>query len=178
MNTPSTTRHWANSVVDGCAGVLLVVCITQPLAREGIGSATSLHELFDLLLGGTLRFGIPRWLGLFGYLPAFGGIAIMIAEATHGRLRTAMRVTGVLIATVSVTILTVAGPWNSPSRLGTGLWLAIAGVAAALVSSALELAHVIGASRSARTTAGELSVPPTTPFTRTTTPSHQSPAST
>lgn len=131
-------HHWLPTLLCGAGGVLLVVCVTQPLAHVGVGSATSFHEVFDLLLDGHLRLGIPRWVGLFGYVPAFGGVAILLAEATVGRLRIVLFLSGLVASALAVGLLAVTGPWSHLDRLGLGLWLGIAGVAVVTVGGLLD----------------------------------------
>jgi hypothetical protein len=131
-------HHWLPSLLCGSGGALLVACVTQPLARIGVGSATSFHEVFDLLLDGHLRLGIPRWVGLLGYVPAFGGVAILLAEATVGRLLIVLFLSGLVSSAVAVGLLAATGPWNHLDRLGLGLWLGIAGVAVATVGGLLD----------------------------------------
>ena len=140
-------HHWLPSLLCGSAGVLLVTCVTQPIARMGVGSATSLHEVFDLLLDGHLRLGIPRWVGLFGYVPAFAGVAILLAEATVGRLRNVLFLSGLVSAALAVGLLAVTGPWNHVDQFGLGLWLGIAGVAVATVGGLLDRLLLIRARR-------------------------------
>lgn len=138
MEHPGLQHHWLPSLLCGAGGVLLVACVTQPLARTGVGSATSFHEVFDLLLDGHLRLGIPRWVGLFGYVPAFGGVAILLAEATVGRLRIALFLSGLVSSALAVGLLAVTGPWHHLDQLGRGLWLGITGVAVATVGGLLD----------------------------------------
>lgn len=121
------------------AAVLLVVSITLPPARSGVASTISLHELFDLLLAGDLPLRIPRWLGIFGYLPALGGGLLLLAEAAQGGLRVVVRSVGLVVAVVSVVAIVVFGPWDAPGNLGTGSWLALAGVGFALAATLIEL---------------------------------------
>lgn len=112
----------------GVGGVLLVFSETLPLAREGIGSATSMHALFDLLLSDTIRVGIPRWLGLFGYAPAIGGVLVMLAEAARGRLQTWLRAVGLLVAGVALAAIAFGGPWRGVSLLGDAVWVGAGGI--------------------------------------------------
>lgn len=98
-----------------------------------------MHELFDLLLSGTIRVGVPRWLGMFGYLPAIGGIFVMLAEATVGRARAAMRMVGIVLAAVAVGAFSIGGPWHSLDQLGLGVRLAAGGLVLAIVGTVVDL---------------------------------------
>ena len=109
----------------------------------GIGSTISTHELFDLMLAGNLPFSIPRWLGLFGYVPVLGGALLLIAEAAQSRIRSAVRLVGVASAVISVGALVFFGPWEVPGELGSGLWLGLIGVAFALLGCAVEAAPAL-----------------------------------
>ncbi len=138
-------RRWVVLAWTVLAATLLVTSVTRPVARTGLGSTLSLHQLFDLVLSGNLPVAVPRWIGLSGYLPAFAGAVLLIAEAATGRLRTGLRIVGLGVATASVTAIVTLGPWEAPGTLGTGAWLALAGVlsgwAGVGVGAAARLAH-------------------------------------
>ncbi len=115
-------------VVRAAGALLLVVSITRPPADNGTGSTISLHELFDLLLAGNLPMPIPRWVGVFGYVPAIGGAMILISEALPTRPGLVVRGIGWLAAAASVSVLVTQGPWQVFGGLGPALWLGMAGV--------------------------------------------------
>lgn len=129
VDVAAATRRpeWVAPALRAVGAVALVVAVTRPVARTGLGSALALHELFDLLLSGRLPFGLPRWLGLFGYLPAIGGALVLIGEAPRGRAGPVLRWVGVSVAVVSVAVLALGGPWRRPGLYGVGLYWAFAG---------------------------------------------------
>jgi hypothetical protein len=136
----------ARRVATACsvaAAVLLVVGITRPPARTGIASTISMHELFDLLLAGNLPLRVPRWIGLFGYLPALGGALLLLAEATRGPRRVVVRSVGLAVVVVSVIGIVWFGPWGALGNLGAGSWIVLAGMGCALLGAGVESVEAV-----------------------------------
>lgn len=138
MEIRSDRARRAATACSVAAAVLLVVGITRPPARTGIASTISMHELFDLLLAGNLPLRIPRWIGLFGYLPAFGGALLLLAEATRGTRRIVVRTVGLAVVVVSVIGIVWFGPWGAPGNLGAGSWIVLVGTGCALLGAGVE----------------------------------------
>lgn len=149
----TSTRHSiAASTLSAAAGALFVASIWWPVARTGVGSALAVHELFDLLLADTLPLGIPRWLGILGYLPALGGATLLMAEALVGRSRLVTRAVGYAVAALSTVALVTQGPWSAVETLGTGAWLALAATVTGGVAWIILLAERTGSRRRSRVT--------------------------
>ncbi len=106
---------------------LLVGSILLPPARIGVASTISLHELFDLLLSGHVPFSVPKWIGLFGYVPAMSGALILLTGFLSGTLQLIFRGIGVAIAWIAAILLLLGGPWMVPSNMGSGLWMLVVG---------------------------------------------------
>ncbi len=124
----ASSAHVA-TVLAGLGGLALVGCVLLPIAREGVGSATPLRGLSDLILAGSLRAQVPSWLGILGYLPAICGVVVLLAELLHHPARAVVRGAAVTVAALTIGALLWLVSWRSLGDLGRGLQLGVAGVA-------------------------------------------------
>jgi hypothetical protein len=121
-------------LLEPIGGVFIVASVFLPWVSHGIGSSVDLHDLGDLLLGGTVSAVIPRWVGLVAYLIPIVGAALIVGSSVEG-IR-ARRWTGVL-AVAALLLVMVAGalpfarharPWLGQLVAGVGAVVACIGV--------------------------------------------------
>jgi hypothetical protein len=120
-------------------GVALVASMTRPWTSRGLGSTISGRAFADLLLRGVVDRWAPRWAGLGLYALPVCGCLLLIALGLGDGWGT--RVTrGAVAVAVAVDVAIAAAlrwaPWRHP---GTGSWLVLVGLVAALGGAALEL---------------------------------------
>ena len=108
-------------------GCLVVASAFVPWVATGTGSTVALHDLGDLVLGGTVSSVIPRWVGLAAYLIPALGAAIVLASGVHGPV--ARRTTVALTACLAVLVVAaIILPFTRDRRPDLGQLLAGLGV--------------------------------------------------
>jgi hypothetical protein len=95
-------------VAEPVGGVALVASAFRPWIAHGAGSSLDLHDLGDMVLGGTVSAVVPRWFGLLAYLIPVLGACLIVASSVEtrlGRRLTMMCGAVVLILVVAATVL-------------------------------------------------------------------------
>lgn len=137
---PTTSPFRAHHVATACsavAGLALTGCILLPIAQRGVGAATPMRGLSDLILAGSLSHQLPTWAGVLGYLPAFGGALLLLSELFGPTARLLTRVVALTLAGAVLGAYLWLVPWSTPADVGPGLQLGcvglLIGVAATLI---------------------------------------------
>ena len=126
---PTATSDRVGRVLIPLGGCLAVASAFVPWIGQGAGSTVALHDLGDLVLGGTVSSMIPRWVGLAAYLIPALGAAIVLLAGLHGRpaRRAVVALTAVLAVLVVAAIVL---PLARDRRPDLGQLLAALGVLA------------------------------------------------
>ena len=119
-------RHVATALA-ALGGVALTACVLFPIARRGVGSATPMRGLSDLILSGSLSHQLPSWAGVVGYLPGIGGALLLLSEAFGPVARLVIRVVALVPSGAVLGLFVWIVPWDSPADVGMGLQLGCLG---------------------------------------------------
>jgi hypothetical protein len=120
-------------ILEPVGGLAIVASAFLPWVARGLGSTVDLHDLGDLVLGGTVSAVIPRWIGLVAYvIPAIGALLIVSSGVEPGwaRRTSAVLALGALVLTAVATILPFtrhAHPWLGQAVAGAGAVAACVG---------------------------------------------------
>jgi predicted benzoate:H+ symporter BenE len=122
-------------LLEPAGGVLIVASAFLPWVAHGLGSSVDLHDLGDLLLGGTVSAVIPRWVGLVAYLIPIVGAALIMGSSIEGaraRRWTAALAVAALVLVLAAALMPLtrhAHPWLGQLVAGLGVLMACIGVA-------------------------------------------------
>lgn len=119
-------------------GLAVVASAFASWVDRGAGSTVALHELGDLLLGGTVARVVPRWAGVVPYLIPAAGAVVVAAAGVHGRAARRVVVAAVVVLAVLVAVA-IALPVARHVRPALGQ--AVAGAGVALASLGLVLSR-------------------------------------
>lgn len=134
-SAPTPRAHHVATACAAVAGLALTGCILLPIAQQGVGAATPMRGLSDLILAGTLSHQLPSWAGVLGYIPAFGGALLLLSELLGPTARLVTRIVALLLAGIVLGAYLWLVPWTTPADVGPGLQLGCLGLVFGVVAT-------------------------------------------
>jgi hypothetical protein len=130
---------WTNDVVWAVAGALLVASSLVPWATRGVGAGLRLLDLARYLASPDNPGLAPRSAGLALFVIPVAGALMLAAAVLPARFALVVRLVAAGGAAVAVGLTCSALHLLAPARRGTGVVLALCGVAVAVVALVLEV---------------------------------------
>ncbi|KAA1427560.1 hypothetical protein [Nocardioides antri] len=124
-------------LVAAAAGTAWLIALFVPWTARGALSSASLLDAVELIRRGAVDAIVPPGAAVLLLVPAIAGIALIGLVGLTGRVAAVVRVGALVLGTAGTLGLAGVLTGFDPAAAGPGVWVAAAGVVAALVVAVL-----------------------------------------